>query len=131
MESLLLFLLSLGCLILLLKWRTNKAQNELEGKAAPESIRTEPQHPDGVLYYFYHPSCGPCKQMGSIVDQLKQKYPDRVEKLNVADCQELTQTIGIKVTPTTIFIKNNIITKAIIGSNSGKTLITLLESNNP
>lgn len=129
MEPFLLFILSLGCLILLLKWRTIKAQNKFEGKTAPESIRTYLQHPDGILLYFYQPNCGPCQQMEAIISQIKQMNPDRVEILNVADNQELTRAIGIKVTPTTVFIKNNKITKAIIGSNSGKPLLTLLQVN--
>ena len=126
MENLLLFILALGSLILFLKWRMGVAQKKLEGKDAPEAIRSDSQHPDGVLYYFYHPMCGPCRQMEPVIDHLKQKYPDRVEKHNVAECQEFTSAIGIKVTPTTVFIKNNKIIKAIIGSKSEKILEALL-----
>jgi thioredoxin 1 len=131
MEQFFLFMLALGCFILVIRWRVGVAQKRLEGKDAPEAIRTDKQHPDGVIFYFYHPICGPCRQMEPIIDQLIQSYPDRVEKLNVADCQELTSAIGIKATPTTIYVKNNKIVKAIIGSINEKSLEKLLNPAHP
>ncbi len=127
MEKFFLFLLALGCIFLFLQWRVKMAQKKLEGNDTPEAMRTDKQHPDGLIYYFYHPMCGPCRHMGPIIDQLMQSYPDRVKKLNVADYQELTTAIGIRATPTTVYVKNNKIIKAIIGSISEKTLQTLLQ----
>lgn len=126
MEQLFLFLLALGCVFLLLQWRVKIAQKKLEGNDTPDALRTDKQHPDGLIYYFYHPMCGPCRQMEPIIDQLVQSYPDRVKKLNVAEYQELTSAIGIKATPTTVYVKNDKIIKAIIGSISEKSLESLL-----
>ena len=81
MQKLLLFILALGSLILLLKWRVDIAQKIIEGKEVPDTIKTEPKHPDGVLYYFYHPKCGPCRQMQPTIDHLIEKYPERVKNL--------------------------------------------------
>lgn len=126
MENFLLFILALVSLLLLLKWREAIAQNELEGKQVPEAITTDLKSTQGVLCYFYHPKCRPCRQMEPTINHLMEKYPNRVEKFNVADCQELISEIGIKVTPTTIFITNNKIIKAIIGSKSQNVLEKLL-----
>lgn len=126
MEQLFLFLLALGCVFLLLQWRVKIAQKKLEGNDTPDALRTDKQHPDGLIYYFYHPMCGPCRQMEPIIGQLVQSYPDRVKKLNVAECLELTSAIGIKATPTTVYVKNDKIIKAIIGSISEKSLESLL-----
>jgi thioredoxin-like negative regulator of GroEL len=131
MENLLLFIIALGSLFLFFKWRVGLAQKNLEGKDAPDAIKSDSQHPDGALYYFYHPMCGPCRQMEPVIDHLMQKYPDRVKKFNVAEHQELTLATGIKATPTTVYIKNNIIIKAIIGSKPEKTLEVLLLPNRP
>jgi len=126
MENLLLFIFALGSLFLFLKWRVGLAQKSLEGKDAPDAIKSDSQHPGGALYYFYHPMCGPCRQMEPVIDHLMQKYPGRVNKFNVAEHQELTLAIGIKATPTTVYIKNNKIIKAIIGSKPEKILEALL-----
>lgn len=127
MEKLLLIILIVGSLVLFIKWRVSKAQENLAGKTIPENLIKTPHHSDGVIYYFFHPKCGPCQQMLPIVDQLKEKYPDRVEKCNVAECRELTVAIGVTATPTTILVKNNNIVRAIIGSASEKNLETLLQ----
>jgi thioredoxin-like negative regulator of GroEL len=65
--------------------------------------------------------------MTSIIDQLQEDYPGRVQKFNIVDNQELTRSLGIRETPTIVFIKNNIVKRAIIGSNSGKELLRLLQ----
>jgi len=127
MEQLFLLILALGCIFLFLQWRVKIAQKKIEGNDTPDSIRTDKQHPDGVIYYFYHPKCGPCRQMEPIIDQLLQSYPDQVKKLNVADNQELTSAIGIKATPTTIYVKNNKINQAIIGPITTQSLEALLK----
>jgi thioredoxin 1 len=131
MEQFFILILALGCIFLLLQWRVRIAQKKLEGKEAPEAIRTDKPHPGGVIYYFYHPMCGPCRQMEPTIDQLIQSYPDRVEKLNVADNQELTSAIGIRATPTTIYVKNNKISKAIIGPITKQSLEVLLNPAQP
>ena len=64
--------------------------------------------------------------MEPTINHLMEKYPNRVEKFNVADCQELISEIGVRVTPTMIFITNNKIIKAITGSKSQNVLGKLL-----
>lgn len=75
--------------------------------------------------------CGPCRQTGVIIDELVQLYPDRVRKLNVAENQELTSSMGIKATPTTVFIKDNQVLKATTGLISKPSLAALLNPAAP
>ena len=110
MKPLLLLIVSLAILILLQEWRVRRAQSQLIGKSVSHDIKPKLQHPQGVLYYFYHPMCGPCRRMTSIIDQLLHDYPDRVQKFNIAENQELVSSLGIRETPTAVFIKNNKIT---------------------
>ena len=131
MEELFLLILALGCIFLILQWRMKMAQRNIEGKEIPDAIRTEKYLSDGVIYYFYHPMCGPCRQTGFIIDELVQLYPDRVRKLNVAESHELTSSMGIKATPTTVFIKDNQVLKATIGLISKPSLSALLNPADP
>lgn len=126
MNQLILLILAIGVIILLIRWRVQIAQKKLEGNVIPDSISTDKQYSDGVIVYFYHQMCGPCRQTGPIIDQFTQIHPDRVKKINVAENQELTFSMGIKSTPTTIFVKNNKILKAIIGPVSENALEALL-----
>ena len=126
MDPLLLFILALASLVILIKWRLMAAQKKLVGKPIPET--NNPRHPEGMLYYFYHPSCGPCGSMLPAIDELREKYPNRIEKLNVADHRDMALAMGIRATPTTILVKNNKIAKAVIGARSIKALEAMLKS---
>jgi thioredoxin 1 len=127
-----IFLLFLGItsLFILVRWWEKIAQKNLEGKYLPDEIDLNLKNPDGVIYYFYHPRCGPCKTLTPLIDELKQRYPDRVEKINIADRQDLALAFAIRVTPTTVMVKNNKIIKAIIGYTSPKKLASLFDANN-
>jgi thioredoxin-like negative regulator of GroEL len=131
MKELFILILALVCIFLILQWRMKIAQRKIEAKEIPDAIRTEKYLSDGIIYYFYHPMCGPCRQTGSIIDELVQLYPDRVRKLNVAENQELTSSMGISATPTTVFIKNNQVLKATIGPISKPSLAALLNPTDP
>lgn len=124
MDRLLLFIFALVGLVILIKWRLRISQKKLEGTPVPEAAG--PQHPDGMLYYFYHPGCGPCRSMLPVIDELREKYPDRIEKLNVADCRDMALAMGIRATPTTLLVKNNKVSRAFIGAKSYKALEAML-----
>lgn len=124
MDSLFLLVISITALVVLIKWRLKKAEQRLLG--IPFSLDSGSQHPEGTLYYFYHPRCGPCRSMMPIIDELREKYPGRIEKIHVGEKRDLILAMGIRATPTTLLVKNNKISKAIIGAKSVKTLETML-----
>lgn len=127
MGPLLLVIISITALVVLIKWRLKKAEQGLLGKSV--SFENRPQHPDGTLYYFYHPRCGPCRSMMPVIDELIDRYPDRITKINVAENRELTISMGIRATPTMLLINDNKITRAIIGAKSEKFLEKILNTN--
>lgn len=128
MSKILLVILVVTGLFVLVRSLERLAQKNLEGKSLPEGIDLEQSSPDGVVFYFYHPKCGPCKRMSPVVDELKQQFSERVVKVNIVDRQDLAQAFGIRVTPTTVMVKNNNITRAIIGFTSPKNLTSLFNS---
>jgi thioredoxin 1 len=115
-------------LYIFIRWLERVAEKKLEGKTLPEDTGLNLQNPDGAVFYFYHPRCGPCKSMSPIIDELKQQYPDRVEKINIADRSNLAMIFGIRATPTIVMVKNYRIICANIGYSSEKKLATLLET---
>jgi thiol-disulfide isomerase/thioredoxin len=127
MGPLLLVIISITALVLLIKWRLKKAEQRLLGKSV--SFENRPQHPDGTLYYFYHPRCGPCRSMMPVIDELINRYPDRIIKVNVAENREMTISMGIRATPTMLLINDNKISMAIIGAKSEKFLEKILNTN--
>ena len=58
------------------------------------------------MLYFTAPWCGPCQQLGPIIDEISRKNPDRIKKVNIDYDPELPQKYNIRSVPTTILFEN-------------------------
>ena len=54
------------------------------------------------LIYFSAPWCGPCRQLGPIMDDVAQEAP--VQKVNVDDSPDMASHYGIRNVPTVIAV---------------------------
>ena len=81
------------------------------------------------LFYFYSPSCGPCRSMTPVVDKLIEQY-DSVTKVDIGQNPELAGRFGIRATPTTVLVENNVIKAVRLGAQSQKQLQQLLDKTN-
>ncbi len=81
------------------------------------------------LYYFYSPSCGPCRSMTPIVDKLIEGH-DAISKVDISRNPELATRFGIRATPTTVLVENNVIKAVRLGAQSHQQLQQLLDKTN-
>lgn len=81
------------------------------------------------LFYFYSPSCGPCRSMTPIVDKLIEQY-DTINKVDIGKNPQLAGRFGIRATPTTVLVENNVIKEVRLGAQSQKQLQKLLGMTN-
>jgi len=77
------------------------------------------------LYYFYSPSCGPCRSMTPIVDKLASQS-NLITKVDISKDPELAGRFGIRATPTTVVVENNTIKEVRLGAQSQKQLQRLM-----
>ena len=70
-----------------------------------------------VVLDFWATWCGPCRMLAPVLDDLAEKYGDRVRfcKINVDDEPELAARFGIASIPTLLFLKNSALSTKSVG----------------
>ena len=86
--------------------------------------------PVPVLLDFWSTSCGPCRMISPIVDQVATEMAGvaKVGKVNVDEAGALATRYGVKNIPTLIFIKNGQEVDRVTGATSKDNIIAKLKA---
>ncbi len=83
-----------------------------------------------VIVDFWAVWCGPCRQVGPIVEQIGTEFTDQavVGKLDVDHNPEVARKYGIRNIPTILFFKNGEVVDKQVGSVPKQVLVKKLEA---
>ena len=83
------------------------------------------QKGEKLLLYFYSPSCGACKTMTPVVEEMMEKK-DNIYKINLTKDFNTGKIFGIMGTPATIVVNESKIDQYILGARSKQFLLELV-----
>ncbi len=84
-----------------------------------------------ILVDFWAEWCGPCKQIGPILEEIGELKKDNLKilKLNVDENPQIPQKLGIRGIPTLMLFKNGNLVDTKVGSLPKNMLESWLDSN--
>lgn len=95
----------------------------------PENIDEAIKNPDKpILVDFWAAWCGPCRVMAPILEEIAEKYGDRMDfgKVNVDDYPELGTRFKVTSIPTFVIFDKGEIVDTIIGAMTKEEFIERL-----
>ena len=84
-----------------------------------------------VVVDFWAEWCGPCKQIGPILEEISNEKQDTLNilKLNIDENPDIPQKYGVRGIPTLMFFKNGNLIDTKVGSLPKSALIEWINSH--
>ena len=82
-----------------------------------------------VLVDLYATWCTPCKALAPVLEELADKYADKIKvvKVNVDEEESIAAKFGIASIPTVIFLKNGQTAASFVGLRSASEIEKMIE----
>ena len=84
-----------------------------------------------IIVDFWAEWCGPCKQIGPILEDLSDEYKEKITigKLNVDENPEIASKYQIRGIPTMMLFNNGTLIDTKVGMSSKSDLIQWIDNN--
>lgn len=82
-----------------------------------------------VLVDFWSPTCGPCRAVAPILEQLVDEYGDDAKfvKINIFENTEVAQKLSVDILPTLILFSEGKMVERVTGAQSKDALMEMID----
>ena len=82
-----------------------------------------------VLADFYSDSCGPCRKVSPVLNELEEKYKSKIKlaKIDVNSDAKLARKYVVRAVPTIVFFKNGTESTRILGAADKSDYSSVIE----
>jgi len=80
-----------------------------------------------VLIDFWAEWCGPCRMLNPVMEDVKNLFPNNVDKVNVDEERDIAAKYGVRSLPTVIFFKDGEVMERIPGVSPKSVYIDKLK----
>ena len=82
-----------------------------------------------IVVDFYADWCGPCRMLSPNIEKLSEEYKNiKFAKVNVDDCLELAQELGITSIPAVFFFKDAKVINSFVGFKPYEEIKTIINN---
>lgn len=82
-----------------------------------------------IIVDFYADWCGPCRMLSPSIEKLSEEYKNiKFVKVNVDDCSELAQELGITSIPAVFFFKDAKVINSFVGFKPYEEIKTIINN---
>lgn len=84
-----------------------------------------------VLVDLYAPWCGPCRALAPVLEEIAEKYQDKVKvvKVNVDEEESIAQRFGVMSISTVIFFRDGKAVASFVGLKSPSEIESIVEKH--
>lgn len=83
-----------------------------------------------VLVDFYTSTCGPCKMMNPVLDEISEQFSNlKVAKIEVTKNPEASRMFGVMSVPTLIFLRDSKVREVSRGFLDKNKLVAFVKKN--
>lgn len=108
-------------------WIASQAVNGKDVSRVLDQLPPPAQTSGALLVYCYSPTCGPCRSMSPIIEELRE-HGMPVLKLDIADSPELGKELEVRAVPTLLLVENGVVSQTLVGAQSQARIEALLDS---
>ena len=84
-----------------------------------------------VLVDLYATWCGPCRALAPVLEEIAEKYQDKIKvvKVNVDEEESIAQRFGVMSIPTVIFFRDGKAVASFVGLKSPSEIESIVEKH--